>query len=85
MANDRKIEPNTPNLLVKYRELVRLAAEKGAHEAIAKHKLAGNPIAVGRNGSVVLLQPGQIPDFYSSVGGIWLDDANDVSLELLES
>jgi hypothetical protein len=60
MANDRKIETNTPNLLVKYRDVVRVAIEKGVREALAKHKAAGNPIAVSRGGQVILIQPREI-------------------------
>lgn len=60
MANDRKIKPNTPNLLVKYRSAVDSAIKKGVREALLKHKLAGNPVAVSRNGKVVILQPNEI-------------------------
>ncbi len=60
MANDRKIEPNTPNLLVKYRTAVNTAITKGVREALLKHKQAGNPVAVSRNGKVVIVQPDEI-------------------------
>lgn len=60
MANDRKIEPNTPNLLVRYRIEVNAAITKGVREALLKHKQAGNPVAVSRDGKVVILQPDEI-------------------------
>ena len=60
MANDRKIEPNTPNLLVKYRGVVNAAITKGVREALLKHKQAGNPVAVSRGGKLVILQPDEI-------------------------
>lgn len=57
---NRKIEADTPNLLVKYRHLVNAAIKKGVREALIKHKQAGNPIAVGRDGKVVIIQPEDI-------------------------
>jgi hypothetical protein len=57
MASDRKIEKNTPNLLVKYRETVKKAMRKGVREALLKHKQAGNPVAVWHEGKVTLLRP----------------------------
>lgn len=60
MASNRKIEPNTPNLLVKYRELVNTAIKKGVREALEKHKRAGNSVAVWKDGRVVILKPDEI-------------------------
>jgi hypothetical protein len=60
MATNRKIEPNTPNLLVRYREVVNAAIKKGVREALLKHKQAGNPIAVSQNGKAVLLKAEEI-------------------------
>jgi len=60
MAKNRKIESNTPNLLVKYRTAVNAAITKGVREALLKHKQNGNPVAVSRNGKVVILQPDEI-------------------------
>ena len=34
--------------------------ERAVREALRKHKLAGNPIAISRNGKVVLLQSDEI-------------------------
>ena len=70
MEVDRKIDKDTPDLLVKYREVVKTAAEKGVREALAKHKASGNPIAVSRNGNVVLLGPDEIVSGTSSLDAI---------------
>lgn len=83
MANDRKIEANTPDLLVKYRGVVILAAERGIREALAKHKAAGNSVAVSRNGSVVILRPDEIVTTTSSLHAIWNNNEDDVYAELL--
>lgn len=60
MEVGRKIDKDTPNLLVKYRDVVKNAVKKGIREALAKHKASGNPVAVSRNGKVVTLQPDDI-------------------------
>jgi len=83
MANDRKIEINTPNLLVKYRGVVKVAIEKGVREALAKHKAAGNSVAVSRDGNVVLLRADEIVSRTSSLDEIWENDVDDVYAELL--
>ena len=36
------------------------AIQKATREALKKHKLAGNPVAVWKDGKVVLLQPHEI-------------------------
>lgn len=83
MANDRKIEANTPNLLVKYRDVVKVAVENGVREALAKHKAAGNPVAVSRNGNIVLLRPDEIASGTSALDAIWDNDEDDVYAKLL--
>lgn len=83
MANDRKIDALTPNLLVKYRETVKLAAEKGVREALAVHKAAGNPVAVSRNGNVVLLAPDEVASGTNPLDAIWNNDQDDVYAKLL--
>ncbi len=60
MDRNKEIELNTPNLLVKYRHLVNAAINKGVREALLKHKLAGNPVAIGRDGKVVIIKPEDI-------------------------
>lgn len=83
MANDRKIETDTPNLLVKYRGVVKGAIEKGVREAMAKHKAVGNSVAVSRDGSVVLIPPNEIVSISSSLDAIWNNDDDDVYGNLL--
>jgi hypothetical protein len=43
--------------------LVDAAMKKAAHEAVRRHKLLGESIAVSRDGKVVILPPEEIPDF----------------------
>src|SRR5438874_934388 len=43
-----------PDLLF---ELIRKGMERGVREAIADHHRAGNPVAIWRDGQIVLLQP----------------------------
>ncbi|CAN5244783.1 hypothetical protein BH20ACI2_BH20ACI2_20050 [soil metagenome] len=71
MATELKIEANNPNLLVKYRAIVKNAMEKGVREALAERKAARNPIAVSRDGKVILLQADEINTEYSSLEAIW--------------
>ncbi len=44
----------------KMTEAIRLAFEKGLKEARRKHKEAGVPIVVSRNGEIVYIQPDEI-------------------------
>ena len=43
--------------------LVDAAMKKAAHDAVRRHKLLGESIAVSRDGKVVILPPEEIPDF----------------------
>jgi len=43
-------------------ERIIAAVKKATAEAVRMHKKLGNPIAVWRDGKVVILQPEQIPD-----------------------
>ena len=43
--------------------LVDAAMKKAAHDAVRRHKLLGESIAVSRDGKVVILSPEEIPDF----------------------
>jgi hypothetical protein len=47
---------NTPGL-------VDSAMQRAAREAVRRHKLLGESIAVSRDGKVVILSPDEIPDF----------------------
>lgn len=61
MAKDKKLKLDIPNLLVEYGEEVDRAFKKAVREALRKHKQANNPVAVWRDGKIVLIQPDEIP------------------------
>lgn len=84
MEADRKIDKGTPDLLLKYRDVVKNAAEKGVREALAKHKATGNSVAVSRDGEVVLIHPEKIATEYTSLDRILSNNEDDVYAELLE-
>jgi len=44
-------------------EQIEAAMNKGIRQAIRRHKLLGESIAVSRDGKVVILPPEEIPDF----------------------
>lgn len=83
MEIDPKIDKSTPDLLVKYRHVVKAAAEKGIREALARHKANGNPVAISRNGEVVILQPDDIVSVTSSLDVVWNNEKDDVYVELM--
>lgn len=61
MEKDQKIEPeNQDNLFARYGDRISEACERAVREALREHKLAGNPVAIFRDGKVVLLQPEEI-------------------------
>jgi len=57
MANNKKVEENGQDLFVRYNDEISKACERAVREALIKHKKAGNPVAVSRDGKVVILQP----------------------------
>ena len=42
---------------------IEVAMNKGIRQALRRHKLLGESIAVSRDGKVVILPPEEIPDF----------------------
>lgn len=60
MENNKKVVINSQDLFVKFKEEMSKACERAVREALLKHKKAGNPIAVSRDGKVVILQPDEI-------------------------
>lgn len=60
MDEDKKISTNVTDLFVKYSDEITAACQRAVREALLKHKLAGNPVAVSKSGKVVLLQPEDI-------------------------
>ncbi len=60
MGSDKKIEKDDRDLFDRYSEEINKAYERAVREALLKHKQAGNPIAVERDGKVVILLPDEI-------------------------
>ena len=60
MGTNEKITNGSPDLFVKYSDEINRAYERAVREALLKHKRAGNPIAVERDGKLVILQPDEI-------------------------
>jgi hypothetical protein len=61
MAKDKKIKLDQANLLVEYSAEVDRAFKRAVRDALRKHKQANNPVAIWRNGKIVILQPDEIP------------------------
>ena len=55
MGTDTAIENNGRDLFDIYAEEISAACERAVREALLKHKLAGNPIAISRDGKVVIV------------------------------
>lgn len=63
MGKDSKsdrVNFQSEHLFVTYSEAIDRAVARAAREALLMHKRAGNPVAVWRDGRVVLLQPEEI-------------------------
>jgi hypothetical protein len=60
MESDKKLDDNDPDIFAKYGDQIDQACRRAVREALRKHKLLGNPVAVSRDGKVVLLQPDEI-------------------------
>ena len=58
-------KPKAKDITRIFREgtLIDKAVREAAHEALRRHKRAGNPVAQWRDGKVVWVQPEDIPDF----------------------
>lgn len=63
MENDKEITKNGQDIFTKYGDQISKACERAVREALLKHKQGGNPVAVSRNGKVVILQPDEIITF----------------------
>jgi hypothetical protein len=55
-----KAEPRSFDELIRDDALIDGAIEQGVRDALREHKLFGNPIAVVRDGRVVLIPPEEI-------------------------
>ncbi len=61
MATDNNNVKEAENdLFVKYSDAINEAYRRAVREALKKHKLAGNPVVVERDGKMVILRPDEI-------------------------
>ena len=60
MVKDKKLDNTEPDLFVKYDKEITEASRRAVREALLMHKRAGNPVAISRDGKVVILQPDEI-------------------------
>lgn len=60
MENNQIMTENSIDLLEQHAEEIDAACKLAVREALRKHKLAGNPVAVSENGRIVLLKPEEI-------------------------
>lgn len=61
MTKDKKEEKFPSGLpLDQFGEAVNRAIKKAVYEALLMHKKLGNPVAIWRDGKVVILQPDEI-------------------------
>ena len=59
MERDKSLEPRE-TLFDRYSEEINKAYERAVREALLKHKRAGNPVPIERDGELVWLQPDDI-------------------------
>lgn len=59
-TDNEQIADDRRSLFVRHSEEINKAYERAVREALRKHKLLGNPVAVERDGKVVILQPDEI-------------------------
>ena len=60
MESDKTLNETHQDLLVRFSEEINKAAERAVREALLRHKRAGNPVPVWRDGKVVLLLPDEL-------------------------
>lgn len=60
MGTNENVTSDNRDLFVRYGDEINRAYERAVREALLKHKTAGNPIAVERDGKLVILQPDEI-------------------------
>lgn len=70
------------NIFTRYGDQIDEACKRAVREALLKHKRAGNPVAVVRNGKTILLQPNEIALSDTSLDAIWDYEEDDVYAEL---
>jgi len=60
MEPDQKVDSENVDIFARFGDRISEACERAVREALQRHKAAGNPVAVARDGKVVLLQPNEI-------------------------
>lgn len=60
MEKNTKVNLEAENLLTANSEAVDRAVKQAVKTALLKHKMLNNPVAIWRDGKVVLLQPEEI-------------------------
>ena len=60
MEPDKDPDAGELDLFVRYGDEITKAYERAVRQALLMHKRAGNPVAVERDGKLVILQPDQI-------------------------
>ena len=60
MEANKKLKLDSANLLVEHGDSVDKAIKNAVRDALLKHKQANNPVAVWRDGKVVLLSGDEI-------------------------
>jgi hypothetical protein len=60
MESDKNVDDRKVDLFVRYSEEINKAYVRAVREALLRHKRAGNPVAVERDGKLVILQPNDI-------------------------
>ena len=60
MEPDKNVGTENLNIYVRFGDRISDACQRAVREALQRHKTAGNPIAISRDGKVVILQPDEI-------------------------
>jgi isoaspartyl peptidase/L-asparaginase-like protein (Ntn-hydrolase superfamily) len=60
MESNKQLESESVNIFARFGDRISDACQRAVREALEKHKRAGNPIAISRDGKVVILQPDEI-------------------------
>jgi len=60
MESDKTLADPKQDLFVRYSDEINKAYERAVREALMMHKRAGNPIAIYRDGNVILIPPDKI-------------------------
>lgn len=60
MATNNNLKQAENDLFVVHSDEINEAYRRAVREALQKHKIAGNPVVVERDGKMVILQPDEI-------------------------